>query len=109
MVVGAGREPVVESGVMLASMPEAEFAELVREEVDDAPPRVFALVEEHGERADCAIFAWGLEFEKRAAVFDLDGVLRASCASAHSAHRLFSRLYKVRLVWPSTVADQPTL
>ncbi|MDA3642578.1 hypothetical protein LZ318_39355 [Saccharopolyspora indica] len=87
-------------------MPEPEFAALVQEEADSSPPRVFALVEEHGDRVDCGIYAWGLEFEQRASVFDPDGTLRARCASADGAHALFSRIRNVRLVWPSEAAPR---
>ncbi|MCI2421710.1 hypothetical protein MOQ72_30170 [Saccharopolyspora sp. K220] len=107
MVVGPGRDSFFESGILLGSMPEDEFAELVQGEADDSPPRVFALVEEHGERADCSLFAWGLEFEERASVFDLDGVLFARCSSADGAHELFSRIRKIRLVWPATSLPDP--
>ncbi|MEU6267855.1 hypothetical protein [Saccharopolyspora shandongensis] len=106
MVVGAGQGPSFESG-LLGSLPEAEFAELVQEEADGSPPRVFALVEEHGERVDCEIFAWGLEFEQRASVFDLDGMLWARCASADGAHALVSRIRNVRLAWPSEAVPRP--
>lgn len=102
MVVGAGQGPSFESG-----LPEPEFAKLVQEEADGSPPRVFALVEEHGERMDCEIYAWGLEFERRATVFDPDGTLWAKCASADGAHALFSRIRKVRLVWPAETVPHP--
>ncbi|MGI8306791.1 hypothetical protein [Saccharopolyspora hattusasensis] len=107
MVVGAGQGSSFESGLIPGSLPDDEFAALVQEEADGSPPRVFALVEEYGQREDCEIFAWGLEFEKRAAVFDLDGTLFARCASADGAHALFSRIRNVRLAWPSAAAPQP--
>lgn len=82
------------------SFSEEEFAELVQGLVDDHAPRVFALVEEIGERLDGGIFAWGLEFGDWAAVFRTERRF-IKCASAASAHGLFARAHALRLVWPS--------
>ncbi len=84
------------------SLSEEEFVELVREVAEDEPmPRVFALVEEIEVRSGADLFAWGVQFEDQAAVFGVDGTFRAQCGSADSAHRLFSRVRNIRLVWPS--------
>lgn len=83
------------------SIPEDEFSALVQEIVDDYTPRVFALVEERGDRIDGRIFAWGLQFDERATVFCPEGRLFAKTTSADSAHRLFSRIRNLRLLWPS--------
>lgn len=90
----------------VGSFSEEEFADLVQGLVDDDAPRVFALVEEVGERLDGGIFAWGLEFGDWAAVFRTErGFIK--CASAASAHGLFSRARALRLVWPWSGSDSP--
>lgn len=78
---------------------EAEFAELVDALVTDSAPRLFALVEECGERADGWVVAWGMQFEDHAEVIAADRGLRVSVLSAERAREMFSRLGKVRLVW----------
>lgn len=97
VVVGSAAESGSEPG----PISEEEFSRLVQVIVDDFQPRVFALVEEHGDRIDGELFAWGLEFEGRAAVFAPEGELYAKCDSATKAHHLFSRIRKIRLVWPT--------
>lgn len=95
---------------------EAEFAEEVRDLVASSVPRVFALVEEHGVRADGRILYWGLEFddegcaddEARAIVISASSYRRGgSFSSAESAQQTFSRRKKIRLVWTSTPANRP--
>jgi hypothetical protein len=78
---------------------EPEFAALVEELVADCAPRLFALVEETGERADGRIFAWGMALEDHVEVIGMDRSIRGSFESADSAHRLFSHCGKMRLVW----------
>ena len=80
---------------------EEEFAQEVRELVADEAPRVFALVEEYGERVDGRIVAWGMAFNDCAEVVSVDGGLHLSLASPERAHRVFSRRRKIRLVWVS--------
>lgn len=38
---------------------------------------------------------------------EADGTLWAKCASADGAHALFSRIRKVRLVWPAETVPHP--
>jgi len=78
---------------------EPEFAALLRMLVADCAPRLFALVEEAGERLDGRLFAWGMAFEDHAEVVGVDRVIRGSFESADSAQRLFSCRAKMRLVW----------
>jgi hypothetical protein len=47
---------------------EEEFAAGLEELVADFAPRLFALVEETGERVDGRIVAWGMAFDDRAEV-----------------------------------------
>ncbi|SDQ36993.1 hypothetical protein [Actinopolyspora saharensis] len=52
---------------------EEEFAALVERLVLDEAPRVFALVEEVGERADAGIVAWGMALRDRAELVAVGG------------------------------------
>lgn len=78
---------------------EAEFSALLSELVAIERPRLFALCEEDGERADGWILAWGMAFDDRAEVVDVEGVLRASLRSPEVAQRLLSHGRRIRLVW----------
>ena len=51
---------------------EEEFAELVAEMVAEGAPRLFAVVQEFGERVDGRIAAWGVALEDRAEVFGVE-------------------------------------
>lgn len=86
---------------------EAEFAALAEELVADFAPRLFALVEEEGERLDGSIFAWGMEFEDRAEIVGADGEFRGSFTCADSARLLFSHRGRMRLVWYNPNAATP--
>jgi hypothetical protein len=87
---------------------EWEFAALVEGLVADFAPRLFALVEEEGERVDGRVFAWGMAFEDRAEVVGADRAIRGSFSSADSAHLVFSRCGKMRLVWFNPDAATPS-
>lgn len=66
---------------------EPEFTALIQEMVDEEAPKLFAIVQEYGDRVDAAVAGWGLSFADRAVAFDNGGsalVLR----SAESATRL---------------------
>jgi hypothetical protein len=78
---------------------EAEFATLVRELVVDTAPRMFALVEEEGERADAWAYAWGLEFGDHVAVVVPHERMARRYDSATEAHETMSHRRKLRLVW----------
>lgn len=88
-----------------------EFAELVGDLVADSAPRVFALVEECGERADGWIAAWGMQFEDHAEVVAADRGLRISVPSAEGARSMLARLGRIRLVWcqHEALPSPPTL
>ncbi|NHD16926.1 MULTISPECIES: hypothetical protein [unclassified Actinopolyspora] len=78
---------------------EEEFAALVERLVLDEAPRVFALVEEVGERADAGIVAWGMALRDRAELVAVGGGMRGSFSSAESARELFGLTRELRLVW----------
>lgn len=82
---------------------EEEFAAVVGEMVAGELPRVFALVEEYGERADGWIIAWGIAFADHAELVTVDCGARGGFRSAESARSAFARRRTVRLVWPASV------
>lgn len=83
---------------------EEEFAEEVRELVADEALRVFALVEEHGERIGGRIVARSMAFDNRVEIISANGGLRVSFESVERVQRRFSRRRKIRLVWTSPAA-----
>lgn len=85
---------------------EEEFAEEVRELVTEDAPRVFALVEEYGERVDGRIVAWGMTFGDHVEVISVNNALHVSIPSPERAQRAFSRRRKIRLVWTSPAQPQ---
>jgi hypothetical protein len=80
---------------------EEEFTKLLAEMVADQAPRVFAVVQEYGERVDGRIAAWGIAFDDHAAVVDVGGAVLVSAQSAESALRRFHGGSDItpRLVW----------
>lgn len=82
---------------------EEEFAAEVRELVDEDAPRVFALVEEHGERDDAWIYAWGMAFDDHVEVLTADRGLRRTFHSVEHAQRKCSLFRNIRLVWANPV------
>ncbi|MGH3769397.1 MAG: hypothetical protein ACRDS0_02925 [Pseudonocardiaceae bacterium] len=86
---------------------EPRFAALAEGLVADFAPRLFALLEEEGERVDGRIFAWGMAFEDHAEVIGACRTFRGSFESADSARQLFSHHGKMRLVWYNPDAATP--
>ncbi len=86
---------------------EPEFAALTEELVADLAPRLFALVEEMGERVDSRVFAWGMAFEDRAEVVGAEWAFKGSFESAEVARQLFSRHGTMHLVWYNPDAATP--
>ncbi len=87
---------------------EPRFAELVEGLVADCAPRLFALLEEEGERVNGHIVAWGMAFEDHANVVGVDQAIRGSFNSADSAREFFSCTgKKMRLVWYNPDAATP--
>lgn len=77
-----------------------EFESLVAEMVADSAPRLFALVQELGDRADGRIAGWGVTFESGQTDVIANGRY-LSLKSPESALRFFSRgkLVRARTVW----------
>ncbi len=86
---------------------EPAFAALVEGLVADSAPRLFALVEEQGERVDGRIVAWGMAFEDGAEVVGADYTRRGSYSCTDSALLLFPHCGKMRLVWYNPDAATP--
>lgn len=79
---------------------EAEFTALINEMVAEEAPRVFAVVQELGDRADARIAAWGLSFADRAVAYSHRGTMM-TLSSADRALFVFERGSRLRprLVW----------
>lgn len=97
------------SNEVLAAGPlcgEAEFSELIDQMVAENAPRVFAVVQELGDRIDGWIAAWGMEFEDRVEVIDADGGLRMTLQAPETALRGYrwGGCVSARLVWLDVVA-----
>lgn len=60
----------------------AEFDELIDEMVAEDAPRMFAIVQERGDREDARVAAWGMAFDEYAALVSADGSLQLSLPSA---------------------------
>ncbi|MCX4796142.1 MULTISPECIES: hypothetical protein [unclassified Streptomyces] len=78
-----------------------EFELLAEDLVRETAPRVFAVVQELGEREDGVVAARGLAFEDRAEVVLTEGVSRLSARTPESALRFFSGANgsRARLIW----------
>jgi hypothetical protein len=89
---------------------EAEFSELLDEMVAEDAPRVFAVIQEYGDRVDAHIAAWGMAFDDHAVVASADGERFQTLTKPEHAVRLYTRGTRVssRLVWvyPSTEEDR---
>jgi hypothetical protein len=89
---------------------EAEFAEVMEGMVATFAPRLFAIVQEYGERVDGRIAAWGMAFADNVEVVGVDGRLRLSMRSPERALMRFGRRPHVsaHVVWVNPdAADQP--
>lgn len=82
---------------------EEEFAAMVEDMVHEEAPRLFAIVQEIGEREDGRIAAWGLAFEDHTAVLRDRGTW-LHVNSPERARHLLGRAPDVtaRLVWVRT-------
>ncbi|WP_202919165.1 hypothetical protein [Saccharothrix deserti] len=90
-------------------------AALVHELAADEAPRLFAIVEEYGEREGARVAGYGVAFEDRAEVDSVEGGFHLSSESAERARTLFeissrsTGTRRAHLVWPdetTTVARQ---
>lgn len=87
----------------------AEFAELVAEMVAGAAPRLFAVVQEYGERSDGWIAAWGMAFEDHVEVVSVNDAAVTSLRSLEHAVGGFSDPPNItaRVVWVNPDAATP--
>lgn len=88
---------------------EPEFTALLEEMVADEAPRLFAVVQEYGDRVDGQIVAWGMAFDDRAEVVSVGRTRRMSLPAPENALRLFefgSHL-RARVVWVNPDAATP--
>ncbi|WP_433271802.1 hypothetical protein ACQPZF_13860 [Actinosynnema sp. CS-041913] len=82
------------------SFPEEEFEALIQGMIVDNAPRLFAVVQEYGERVDARVGAWGLAFSEHAEVVSTDGTFRMGVQSADDALRWFETAgVTARVVW----------
>ncbi len=90
---------------------ESTFAQLVRDMVTDTAPRVFAVVQVWGERADARIAAWGMAWEDSAEVIGVEGHPRMSLSTPERACRLLSHGDNVtaHLMWLTETHPDPDL
>ncbi len=88
---------------------EKEFAAIVDCMVADEAPRVFAVVQEYGDRVDGRIAAWGIAFPDHAEVVGVDGTLRIGLQAPHDSLRCFAWGSHItpRLVWVNPDAASP--
>lgn len=88
---------------------EQEFAALLEEMVADEAPRLFAVVQEYGDRVDGRIVAWGMAFTDHAEVVSLGRQRRMSLPAPENALRLFKfgSHIRARLVWFNPDAATP--
>ncbi|MEV4843867.1 hypothetical protein AB0K20_11695 [Micromonospora matsumotoense] len=77
-----------------------EFHQMLVDLANEFAPRRFAIGEEHGDRIDGGILAWGLAFPDRALLCGDQQVPVGRFATAESALRLLSRTgRRLRLIW----------
>ncbi|HEX7662687.1 MAG TPA: hypothetical protein VF444_24745 [Pseudonocardiaceae bacterium] len=88
----SGREPMCD---------EPTFAAILEGMVADEAPRLFAVVQEYGERVDARIAGWGMAFEDHAEVISVEGGIQANLDEPEGALSLFNRGSRIhaRLVW----------
>jgi len=88
---------------------EPEFAAILEEMVADEAPRLFAVVQEYGDRVDGRIAAWGMAFDDHAEIVSVKRGLRMSLQTPENALRMFKfgSHIRARLVWFNPDAATP--
>jgi hypothetical protein len=86
---------------------EHEFAGILEAMVADEAPRLFAVVQEYGERVDAVIAAWGMAFPDHAEI--VAHQLRMSVREPENALHMFTvgGRIRARLVWFNPDAATP--
>jgi len=102
------RDFVPDPGAQPPVCDEHEFAAIVETMVADEAPRLFAVVQEYGERVDAVIAAWGMAFDDRAEI--VAHQLRMSVRAPECALHMFTVGGRIRahLVWFNQDAATPT-
>lgn len=80
---------------------ERTFSEIMAGIVADSVPRVFAVVQEYGERVDGRIAAWGLALDDRVQVVSVRGRAHSTAPTAEEClreYRLGTHI-RPRIVW----------
>jgi hypothetical protein len=88
---------------------ETEFTAMLEDVALTSAPRVFAVVQEFGERVDGWVAAWGFAFEDRAEVVAVDDRSRMTLQEPERAVHLFSskrRHLRARLVWLPGIGER---
>lgn len=81
------------------------FTALLQEVAREEAPRMFAIVEEYGEREDARVAGYGLAYAERAEVDSVEGDFRLSSENPESARALFEissgddAVRRVHVVW----------
>ncbi|WP_243793673.1 hypothetical protein [Saccharopolyspora gloriosae] len=80
---------------------ERLFSEIMAGIVADTAPRVFAVVQEYGDRVDGRVAAWGLALDDRAVVVPVDrrGFTTAPTAGHVLRQYRFGTHIRPRIVW----------
>lgn len=105
MLAGAMRDPLdafVSDPSELPPMCDEEmFAEVLAGMVAANAPRLFAVVQEYGDRVDARIAGWGMAFDDRADVVGVNGNTHLSGESADGAVGMFGfgTHITARVVW----------
>jgi hypothetical protein len=85
------------------------FAEILRGMVADYAPRMFAVVQEYGDRVDARIAAWGMAFEDHAFAVSEDSSTRHEADSPEDILFVFGLGAHVQphIVWVDPTAATP--
>lgn len=88
---------------------EREFAAMLEELVADEKPRLFAVVQEYGERVDGRIAAWGMAFADHTEVIFAEYDQRMSLSAPDRALHAFSQGsgIRARLMWIDPAVAPP--
>lgn len=80
---------------------ESRFVAEVERMVVNQTPRLFAVVQEYGERVDARIAAWGFAFADHAEVVSVDGGIRIRMGAPETVLGAFhsGRRIRAQLVW----------
>lgn len=77
-----------------------EFDACTRELVQEDAPKVFAVVQEYGDRVDGAVVGWGMAFGDHVDIVTTDGSLRRLASPEVALKRMrYGAHVTTRLVW----------